>query len=126
MATHLNTYMAKKQDISGHSMQRKGGRNAVKGQLTYALGEAVAPLAVGLTGGLQNAAQDISGVAREAHVVVEVKLGPLGEAKGRVAWVTACDGCQEWKERKLSVCCLEVTVALEKREFILVCVLSFN
>lgn len=72
-------------------------------------------------------------------MVVEVELGPLGEAKGRVARVAACDGCQsrrtesqsrlkpklriEWKLSGADGC------TLEARGYLLlhsVCVLSFN
>jgi hypothetical protein len=49
--------------------------------------------------------QDVSGVAREVHNIVQVELRSLSKAKGRVAWMTTCDryGDKENIEKILSL-----------------------
>ena len=67
--------------------------------LTSTARQSVAPLAVGLAGRFHGSLQDVSGVADEAHHVVQVELGSLGHTEGGVTGVTACDG---WERDRTS------------------------
>ena len=68
------------------------GKKKCNHTLTFTPGERVAPLPVGLAGGLARPVQNISRVAHEAHGVVQVELGALGQPEGGVTGVTTGDG----------------------------------
>lgn len=56
-------------------------------------GQGAAPLAVAPTLGSRGTLQQVARMAGEIHKVIQVELGAIGEAMGRVSRVSTCDGC---------------------------------